>query len=54
MDKKNNIVQLPAMEARRRDRFDRKQTATAEKTLRRVRELTHCPEALAPFLDTLS
>lgn len=54
MDEKNNIVQLPAMEARRRDRFDRKQTATAEKTLRRVRELTHCPEALAPFLDTLS
>ena len=54
MDEKNNIVQLPAMEGRRRDRFDRKQTATAEKTLRRVRELTHCPEALAPFLDTLS
>ena len=42
------------MEARRRERFDRRQTATAEKTLRRMRELTHCPEALTPFLDTLS
>lgn len=42
------------MEARRRDRFDRRQTAAAEKTLRRVRELTHCPQALTPFLDALS
>ena len=54
MDEKNNIVQLTPMEARRRERFDRKQTATAEKMLRRVRELTHCPKALTPFLDTLS
>ena len=54
MDDKNNIVQLTPMEARRRERFDRKQTAIAEKMLRRVRELTHCPKALTPFLDTLS
>ena len=51
---RSNIVPLSPMEARRRDRFDRRQTATAEKMLRRVRGLPHCPEALTPFLETLS
>ena len=41
-------------EVRQRDRFDRKSVAVAEKMLRRMREMTHRPAALEPFLDTLS
>ena len=48
------IRNITPEEARQRDRFDRKSVAVAEKMLRRMREMTHRPEALEPFLDTLS
>ena len=48
------IRNITAAEARQRDRFDRKSVAVAEKMLRRMREMTHQPAALEPFLDTLS
>ena len=54
MSDTQNIIPLSAVEQRRLERFDRKSTALAEKTLRRVRDLSHRPEALTPFLDTLS
>ena len=48
------IRNITPAEARQRDRFDRKSVAVAEKMLRRMREMTHQPAALEPFLDTLS
>ena len=48
------IRNMTTAEARQRDRFDRKSVAVAEKMLRRMREMTHRPAALEPFLDTLS
>lgn len=48
------IRNMTTAEARQRDRFDRKSVAVAEKMLRRIREMTHQPAALEPFLDTLS
>lgn len=53
MNRLNDHTALSPAEARQKDRFDRKSTATAEKMLRRVRSLTHMPEALEPFLQTL-
>lgn len=38
---------------RRRERFQTKSTYIAAKYLRRMEELSGCPEALAPFLDVL-
>lgn len=48
-----NVTLLSPAASRQRERFDRKSMALAEKMLRRVNELTHRPEALTPFLDTL-
>lgn len=48
-----NVTPLSPAVSRQRERFDRKSMALAEKMLRRVNELTHRPEALTPFLDTL-
>lgn len=39
--------------ARQHERFDRKGTAGAEKMLRQIQELSHCPAAMEPFFDTL-
>ena len=48
-----NVTPISPAAARQRERFDRKSVAIAEKMLRRVNELTHQPEKLTPFLDTL-
>ena len=53
MNRPTDHTALSPAEARQKDRFDRKSTAIAEKTLRRIRSLTHMPEALEPFLQTL-
>ena len=53
MSEAENIIPLSPMEQRRIERFDRKSTALAEKMLRRTRDLSHMPEQLTPFLDTL-
>lgn len=53
MNESKNVITLSPAEQRRMERFDRKSTAVAEKMLRRIRELSHCPESLAPFLETL-
>ena len=49
----DNLFSLNPAQQRQRERFARKSTAVAENMLRRVRALSHCPEALDPFLDTL-
>ena len=54
MTEKEKTVALYPAETRRRERFDRKSVAIAEKMLRRVEGLSHRPEALTPFLETLS
>ena len=54
MTEKEKTVALYPAETRRRERFDRKSVAVAEKMLRRVEGLSHRPEALTPFLETLS
>lgn len=54
MENQNNTVALYPVEARKRERFNRKSTAITEKMLRRVEGLSHRPEALTPFLETLS
>ena len=38
---------------RQQERFERKSTAAAQKTLRQIRELSHKPDAIEPFLETL-
>ena len=48
------IDTLSPVEQRRIERFDRKSTMVTEKMLRRIYDLSHRPEALTPFLDTLS
>ena len=53
MSETQKVIPLSPAEQRRLERFDRKSTAAAEKTLRRIRELSHKPEALDPFLDTM-
>ena len=53
MNESKNVITLSPAEQRRMERFDRKSTAVAEKMLQRIRELSHCPESLAPFLETL-
>ena len=42
-----------AAEVRQQERFERKGTALAEKMLRQVRDLSHMPEGMEPFLDIL-
>ncbi len=49
----DTLLSLSPAERRQRERFARKSTAVAENMLRRVCALSHCPEALTPFLDTL-
>lgn len=49
----DTLLSLSPAEQRQRERFARKSTAVAENMLRRVRALSHCPEALTPFLDAL-
>lgn len=49
----DTLLSLSPAERRQRERFARKSTAVAENMLRRVRALSHCPDALSPFLDTL-
>lgn len=48
-----NMTPISPAQMRQRERFDRKSVALAEKMLRRVTDLTHRPENLMPFLDTL-
>jgi benzoyl-CoA reductase/2-hydroxyglutaryl-CoA dehydratase subunit BcrC/BadD/HgdB len=48
------IDTLSPVEQRRIERFDRKSNAVAEKMLRRINDLSHRPETLTPFLDTLT
>ena len=48
-----NVTSISPAAARQRERFDRKSVAVAEKTLRRVGDLTHRLANLMPFLDTL-
>ena len=54
MTEKEKTVALYPAETRRRERFDRKSVAVAEKMLRRVEELSHRPQALTSFIETLS
>lgn len=49
----DNLFSLNPAQQRQRERFARKSTAVAENMMRRIRALSHCPEALEPFLDTL-
>ena len=53
MNEKTNITPMNSAQARQQERFDRKGTAIAEKMLRQIRELSHMPETLNPFLETL-
>lgn len=54
MTQQEKTVALYPAKARRRERFDRKSIAVAEKMLRRVEELSHRPQALTSFIETLS
>lgn len=49
----DTLLSLSPAEQRQRQRFARKSTAVAENMLRRVCALSHCPDALSPFLDAL-
>lgn len=49
----DTLLSLSPAQQRQRERFGRKSTAVAENMLRRIRALSHCPDALTPFLDTL-
>ncbi len=53
MNENMNITSMNAAQSRQQERFDRKGTAAAEKMLRQIRGLSHMPEALNPFLETL-
>ncbi len=53
MNESTNITPMNPAQARQRERFDRKGTALAEKMLRQLRDLTHMPEAMGPFLEVL-
>ena len=53
MNENLNITPMNSAQVRQQERFDRKGTAVAEKMLRQIRELSHMPETLNPFLETL-
>lgn len=53
MNENINITPMNSAQVRQQERFDRKGTAVAEKMLRQIRELSHMPETLNPFLETL-
>ena len=53
MNENINITPVNSAQVRQQERFDRKGTAVAEKMLRQIRELSHMPETLNPFLETL-
>ncbi len=53
MNEDLNITPMNSAQVRQQERFDRKGTAVAEKMLRQIRELSHMPETLDPFLETL-
>ena len=53
MNENLDITPMNSAQVRQQERFDRKGTAVAEKMLRQIRELSHMPETLNPFLETL-
>lgn len=50
----NNVVPISPLQARQRERFTHKASQVSAKYLRRLTELPGAPEALTPFVDTLS